>query len=128
MRVKEESETPGLELNIQKTKILASSSFTSWQIEGGKVEAVRDLIFLGSKINSDSDCNQEIKRYLLFGRKAMPNVDSVLQRRCITLLTKVHIVKVMIFPVAMYRCESWSIKKAECQRTDTFDCDTEEDS
>ena len=120
MRVKEESETPGLELNIQKTKIMASSSFTSWQIEVGKVEAVTDLIFLGSKINSDSDCSQEIKRYLLFGRKAMPNIDSVLKRTSITLLTKIHIVKVMIFPVAMYRCESWSIKKAECQKIDTF--------
>ena len=121
MTVKEESEKVGLKLNIQKTKIMASSSFTSWQIEGGKVEAVTDLIFLSSKINSDSDCNQEIKRYLLFGRKAMPNIDSVLQRRSIILLTKVHIVKVMIFPVAMYGCQSWSIKKAECQRTDTFE-------
>ena len=121
MRVKEESEKAGSKLNIQKTKIVASSPIISWQIEGGKVEAVTDLIFLSSKINSDSDCNQEIKRYLLFGRKAMPNIDSVLQRRSIILLTKVHIVKVMIFPVAMYGCQSWSIKKAECQRTDTFE-------
>ena len=106
MKVKEESEKLDLKLNIQKLKIMASSLITSWQIEGGKVEAVTDLIFLSSKINSDSDCNQEIKRYLLFGRKAMPNIDSVLQRRSIILLTKVHIVKTMVFLVVMYRCES----------------------
>ena len=113
LKVKEESEKAGLKLNIQKTKIMASSPITSWQIEGGKVEAVTDFIFLGSKIIADSDCSHEIKRYLLLGRKAMINLDRVLKNKDITLLTKVHIVKAMVFPVVIYGCESWTIKKAE---------------
>ena len=111
-RVKEESERAGLKLNIQKTKIMASSPITSQQIEGGKVEAETDLIFLGSKITADGDCSHEIKRYLLLGRKAMTNLDSILKSRDITLLTKVCILQAMIFPVVMYECESWTIKKA----------------
>ena len=113
LKVKEESEKAGLKLNIQKTKIMASSPITSWQIEGGKVEAVTDFIFLGSKIIADSDCSHEIKRYLLLGRKAMTNLDRVLKNKDITLPTKVHIVKAMVFPVVIYGCESWTIKKAE---------------
>ena len=113
LKVKEESEKAGLKLNIQKTKIMASSPITSWQIEGGKVEAVTDFIFLGSKIIADSDCSHEIKRYLLLGRKAMINLDRVLKNKDITLPTKVHIVKAMVFPVVIYGCESWTIKKAE---------------
>ena len=111
MRVKEESEKAGLKFNIQKTKIMASSPITSWQIDGEKVEIVADFIFLGSKITADSDCSQEIKRCLLLGRKAMTILDSVLKGRDITLLTNIHIIKVMFFPVVMYRCESWTIKK-----------------
>ena len=111
---KEESETAGLKLNIQKTKIMASSPITSWQIEGEKVEAVTDFIFLGSKIIADSDCSHEIKRYLLLGRKAMTNLDSILKSRDITLPTKVCIIKAMVFPIVMYGCESWTRKKAEC--------------
>ena len=106
MKVKEESEKAGLKLNIQKTKIMASGPISSWQIEGEKVEAVTDFIFLGSKITVDGDCSHEIKRCLLLGRKAMTNLDSVLKSRDITLPTKVHIVKVMVFPIAMYGCES----------------------
>ena len=106
-----QSEKAGLKLNIQKTKIMASGPITSWQIE--TMETVTDFIFLGSKITADGDCNHEIKRYLLLGRKAMTNLDSVLKSRDITLLTKVHLVKAMVFPVVMYRCESWTIKKAE---------------
>ena len=113
MRVKEESEKAGLKLNIQKTKIMASSPITSWQIEEEKVEAVTDFIFLGSKITANNDCSHEIKRRLLLGRKAMTNLDSVLKNRDITLPTKVHLVKAMVFPVVGYRCESWTIKKAE---------------
>ena len=111
MRVKEESEKPGLKLNIQKTKIIASSPITSWQVEKEKVEAVTDFIFLGSKITADGDCSHGIKRRLLLGRKAMTNLDRVLKN--ITLPTKVHIVKAMVFPVVMYGYQSWTIKKAE---------------
>ena len=111
MKVKEESQKVGLKLNIQKTKIMASSPFTSWQIDG---ETVTNLIFLGSKITADGDCSHEIKRHLILGRKAMTNLDSVLKSRDITLPTKVHLVTAMVFPVVMYGCESWTIKKAEC--------------
>ena len=120
MRVKEESEKSGLKVDIQKMKIMASSPITSWQIHGEKVEIVTDFIFLGSKITLYSDCSQEIKRCLLLGRKAMTNLDSVLKSRDVILLTKVHLVKAMVFPVVMYRCESWTIKKAECQRIVVF--------
>jgi len=114
MRAKEESEKAGLKLRIQKTKIMASSPITSWQINGAKIETVTDFIFLSSKINADVDCSHEIKRHLLLGRKAMTNLDSILKSRDITLLTKVHLVKAMVFPVVMHVCESWTIKKAEC--------------
>ena len=114
MRVKEESEKAGLKLNIQKTKIMASGSITSWQIERGKSGSSDRFDFLGSKITVDSDRSHEIKRQLLLGRKPMPNLDSVLKSRDITLPTKDCIVKAMVFPVVMYRCESWTIKKAEC--------------
>ena len=110
MRVKEKSEKAGLKLNIQKTKVMASSPITSWQIDGA---TVTDFIFLGSKITADGDCNHEIKRCLLLGRKAIVNLDSILKSRGITLLTKVHLVKAMVFPVVMYGCESWTIRKAE---------------
>ena len=118
--VKEESEKAGLKLNIQKTKIMTSSPITSWQIEGEKVEAVTDFIILGSKTTADGDCSQKIKRHLLLGRKALTNLDSVLKRKDTTLLTKVHIVKAMAFPVVMYRCDSWTINKAEGQRIHAF--------
>ena len=121
MKVKEASEKADLKLNIQKTKIMASGPFTSWQIDGEKVETVTDFIFLGSKITADGDCSHEIKRHLLLGRKAMTNLDSVLKSRDITLLTNVCIVKAMVFPVVMYGCESWTIKKAEHQRIDAFE-------
>ena len=121
MKVKEESEKAGLKLNIQKTKIIASSPITSWQINGETVETVRDFIFLGSKITADGDCSHEIKRRLLLGRKVMNNLDSILKSRDITLPTKVHLVKAMVFPVVMYGCESWTIKKGECQRIDAFE-------
>ena len=121
MRAKEESEKAGLKLKIKKIKIMASGSITSWKIDGGKVETVTDFIFLGSKITADGDCSQEIKRHLLLGRKAMTDVDSTLKSRAITLLTKVQIVKAMVFPVVTYGCESWTIKKAECQRIDAFE-------
>ena len=111
MKVKEESEKVGLKLNIQKTKITASGPITSWQIDG---QTVADFIFLGSKITADGDCSHEIKRHLLLGRKVMTNLDSILKSRDIALPTKVHLVKAMVFPVVMYRCESWTIKKAEC--------------
>ena len=114
MKLKEESEKAGLKLNIQKTKIMASGSITPWQIEGEKVEAVTEFLFLGSKITVDSDSSHEIKRGLVLGRKAMTNLDSVLKSRDITLLTKVCVVKAVVFPVVMYGCESWTIKKAEC--------------
>ena len=121
MKVKKEKEKAGLKLNIQKTKIMASGPFTSWQIDGEKVETVTDFIFLGSKITADGDCSHEIKRHLLLGRKAMTNLDSILKSRDITLLTNVCIVKAMVFPVVMYGCESWTIKKAEHQRIDAFE-------
>ena len=113
MKVKEESEKVGLKLNIQKTKIMASGPITSWQIEGETMETVTDFIFLGSKITADGGCSHEIKRHLLLGRKVMTILDSILKSRDITLLTKVYLVKAMVFPVVMYRCESWTIKKAE---------------
>ena len=114
MKVKEESEKVGLKLNIQKMKIMASGPITSWQIDGETVETMVDLIFLGSKITADGDCSHEIKRCLLLGRKVITNLNSILKSRDITLPTKVHIVKTMVFPVVMYGCESWTIKKAEC--------------
>ena len=120
-RVKEESEKSCLKLNILKTKIMESSPITSWQIEAGKVEVVTDFLFLGSKITAVSDCSHDIKRHLLLGRKAMTSLDCVLKSRDITLLTKVHIVKAMVFPIVRYRCESWSIKKAERRRIDGFE-------
>ena len=113
MKVKEESEKVGLKLNIQKTKIMASSPITSWQIDGETVETVADFIFLGSKITADCDCSHEIKRRLLLGGKVMTKLDSILKSRDITLSTKVHLVKAVVFPVGMYGCESWTIKKAE---------------
>ena len=117
MKVKEESEKVGLKLNIQKTKIMASGPITSWEIDGKTVETVRAfIVFLGSKITADGDCSHEIKRCLLFGRKAMTNPDSILKSRDITLPTKVCLVKAVVFPVVMYGCESWTVKKAECQR------------
>ena len=116
MKVKEKSEKAGLKLNIQKTKIMASSSITSWQIDGETMETVREIIFLGSKITAEGDCSHEIKRCLLLGRKAMTNLDSILKTTDITLLTKVCLVKAMVFPVVMCGCESWTINKAECQR------------
>ena len=121
MKVKEESEKADLKLSIEKTKIMVSSPITSWQTDGEKVEAVTDFIFLGSKITADSHCSHEIKRYLLLGKKAMTNLDSTLKSRGITLPTTVHAVKAMVFPVVMYRCESWTIKKAEHCRIDAFE-------
>ena len=114
MKVKEESEKVGLKLNIQKTKVMASGPITSWQIDGEIMETVTDFIFLGSKITADADCSHEIKRRLLLGRKAMTSLDSILKSRDITLPTKVHLVKAMVFPVVKYGYESWTIKKAEC--------------
>ena len=114
MKVKEESEKAGLKLNIQKTKIMASSPITSWQIDGETLERVADFLFLGSKITADGDCSHEIKRLLVLGRKVMTNLDSTLKHRDITSPTKVRLVKTMVFPVVMYGCESWTIKKAEC--------------
>ena len=114
MKVKEESEKVGLKLNIQKMKIMSSGPITSWQIDGEAVEAVSDFIFWGSKITADGDCSHEIKRCLLLGRKVMTNLDSIFKSKDITLPTKVHLVKAMVFPVAMYGCESWTVKKAEC--------------
>ena len=113
MKVKEESENVGLKLNIQKTKIMASGLITSWEIDGETVEAVSDFIFWGSKITADGDCRHEIKRCLFLGRKVMTNIDSILKSRDVTLPTKVHLVKAMVFPVVMYACESWTLKKAE---------------
>ena len=113
MKVKEESEKIGLKLNIQKTKIMASGPITSWQIDGETMETVRDFIFLGSKITADGDCSREIKRHLLLRRKVITNLDSILKSRDITLPTKVHLVKAMVFPIVMYGCESWTVKKAE---------------
>ena len=121
MKVKVESEKVGLKLNIQKTKIMASGPIISWQIDGEMMEIVRDFIFLGSKITAGGDCSHEIKRSLLLARKAMTNLDSILKSRDIMLLTKVHLVKAMVFPGVMYGCESWTIKKAELQRIDAFE-------
>ena len=118
MKVKEESEKVGLKLNIQKTKIMASGPITSWEIDG---ETVSDFIFLCSRITADGDCSHEIKRCSLLGRKVMTNLDSILKSGDITLPTKVHLVKAMVFPVVMYECESWTVKKAECQRIDAFE-------
>ena len=119
--MEEESEKAGLKLNIQKTKIMASSPITSWQIDGETMETVTDFTLGGSKITADGDCNHEIKRHLLLGRKAMTNLHSTVKSRGITLLTKFHLVKAMVFPVVMYGCESWTLKKAECRRTDVFE-------
>ena len=121
MKVKEESEKAGLKLNIQKTKIMASSPITSWQIDGETMETVTDFIFLGSKITADGDCSHEIKRRLLLGRKVTTNLDSILKSRDIALPTKVCLVKAMVFPVVMYGCESCTIKKAEYRRIDAFE-------
>ena len=121
MKVKEESEKVDLKLNIQKTKIMASGPITSWQIDGETVETMTDFIFWGSKITADGDCSHEIKRCLLLGRKVMPNLDSILKSRDITLSTKVHLLKAMVFPVVIYGCESWTIKKAERQRINAFE-------
>ena len=121
MKVKEESEKVGLKLDIQKTKIMASSPITSWQIDGETIKTVRDFIFLGSKVTADGDCSHEIKRHLLLGRKAMTNLDSILKIRDVSLPTKVRLVKAMVFPVVMHECESWTIKKAEGLRIDAFE-------
>ena len=120
MKVKEKSEKVGLKLNIQKTKIMASRPITSWEIDGATVETMTDFILGGSKITADGDCSHEIKRCLLLGRKVMTNLDSILKSRDITLPTKIHLIKAMVFPVVTYGCESWTIKKAECQRIDAF--------
>ena len=120
MKVKEESREVVLKLNVQKTKIMASSPITPWERDGETVETVSDFIFGGSKITADGDFSHEIKRHLLLGRKAMNNLDSILKSRDIILLTKIHLVKAMVFPVVMYGCESWTIKKAECQRINAF--------
>ena len=127
MKVKEENEKIGLKLNIQKTKTMAYSPITSWQIDGETVETVADFIFLGSKITADSDCNHKIKRYLFLGRKVMTNLDSIFKSRDITLSTKVCLVKAMVFPVVMYRCESWTVKTAE-RRMMLLNCGVGEDS
>ena len=121
MKVKEESEKDGLKLNIQKTKIMASGPITSWQIDGETMKTVTDFIFMGSKIIADGDCSHEIKRHLRLGRKVMTNLDSILKNRDITFPTKVHLVKAMVFPVVVYGCKSWTIKKAEHRRIDTFE-------
>ena len=121
MKVKVENEKVGLKSNIQKTKIMASGPITSWQIDGERIETVADFIFLGSKITADSDCSHEIKRHLLLGRKVMTNLDSIFKSRDITLPTKVCLIKAMVFPVVMYGCASWTIKKAEGRRIDAFE-------
>ena len=121
MTVKEESEKVGLQLNIQKTKIMAFGPITSWQIDGETVETVTEFMFLGSKITADGDCSHEIRRHLLLGRKAMTNLESILKSRDINLLTKVRLVKAMVFPVVTYGCESWTIKKSEHRRIDAFE-------
>ena len=128
MKVKEESEKAGLKLSFQKMKIMASGPITSWKIDGKTVETMTDFIFLGPQITADGDCSLEIKRCLLVGRNAMNNLDSILKSRDITLLTKVHIVKATVFPVVVYGCESWIIKKAECQRIGVLNCGVGEDS
>ena len=126
--MKEESEKVGLKLHIQKTKIMASGPITSWAIDGETVATVSDFIFLGSKITTDGDCSHEIKRLLLLGRKVMTNLDSILKSRDITLPTKICLVKAMVFPVVMYGCESWTVKKAERQRIGVLNCGVGEDS
>ena len=121
MKVKEESEKVDLKLNIQKVKIMASGPITSWQVDGETIATVSDFILRGSKITADGDCSHEIKRHLLLGRKVMTNLDSIIKSRDLTLPTKVHLVKAMVFPVVMYRCESWTVKKAEHRRIDAFE-------
>ena len=128
MKVKEESEKSGLKLSIQNTKIMASSSITSWKIEGETIETVRTFILGGSKITADGDCSHEIKRHMLFGRKAMTNLGSILKSRDITLPTKVHLVKAMVFPVAMYGCERWTIRKLGAEELMLLNCGVGEDS
>ena len=128
MKVKEESEKAGLKFNIQKTKVMASSPITSWQIDGETMETVTDFSFLGSKITADGECSHEIQRYLLLGRKTMTNLESILKSRDIALPTKVHPVKAMVFPVVMHGCESWTIKKAEHRRINVLNCGVKEDS
>ena len=128
MKVKEESEKADLKLNIEKTKIMASGPITSWQIDGETMETVSDFILGGSRITADGDCSHEIKRCWLLGRKARTNLDSILKNKDITLLTKVRLVKAMVFPVVTYGCESWTIKKTECQRSDALNCGVGEDS
>ena len=128
MKMKEESEKAGLKLSIQKTRIMASGPITSWQIDGEKMETMADFLFLGYKMTEDGDCSREIKRHLLLGRKTMTNLDSILKRRDITLPTKIHLVKAMIFPVVMYGCESWTMKKAGCPNLMLFYCGAGEDS
>ena len=128
MKVKEESEKAGLKLNIQKTKIMTSGPITSWQIDGETVETVSDFIFWGSKITADGDWSHEIKRRLPLGRNVLNNLDSIFKSRDIALPTSVHLIKAMVFPVVMYGCESWTIKKAECQRIGALDCGVGEDS
>ena len=128
MKVKEESEKVGLKLNIQETKIMASGPITSWQIDGETMETVTDFIFLGSKITADGDCRHKIKRHLLLGRKAMTNLDSILKSRDITLPTKVHLVKAMVFPAVMYGCESWTMEKQSAEELMLSNCGTGEDS
>ena len=128
MKVKEQSEKAGLKLNFKKMKIMASGPITSWQIDGETMEAVKDFIFLGSKITADGDCSHEIKRCLLLGRKALTNLDSILKSRDITLPIKICLVKAMVFPVVMYECESWTVKKAEGRRIDLLNCGVGEDS
>ena len=128
MQVKEESEKVGLKLNIQKSKIMASGPITSWEIDGETVETVSHFIFLGSKITADGDCSHEIKRRFLFGRKVMINLDSILKSRDVTLPTKVHLVKAIVFPVVMYGCESWTVKKAERRKLMLLNCGVGEDS
>ena len=121
MKVKEESEKVGLKLNIQKTKIMATGHISSWQIDGETMKTVTEFIFLGSKITADGDCSYEVKRCLLLGRKVMTKLDSVLESRDITLATMIHLVKAMVFPVVIYECESWTIKRVECQIIDAFE-------
>ena len=128
MKVKQESEKASLKVNIQKTKIMASDPITSWQIDGETVETVADFIFLGSKITADGDCSHEIKRCLLLGKKVMTNLDSILKSRDITLPTKIRLVKAMVFPVVIYGCESWTIKKAEREELMLLNCGVGEDS
>ena len=121
MKVKEESEKVGLKLNIQKTKIMATGHISSWQIDGETMKTVTEFIFLGSKITADGDCSYEVKRCFLLGRKVMTNLDSILKSRDITLATMIHLVKAMVFPVVIYECESWTIKRVECQIIDAFE-------